>query len=140
MQSFQGISLIWVFIIMAGVAFIFGCRAFFAWLTVKQDAAADYTYKHANGMLPDALSREDYEAIYRRVYAPREAIYVAAGMLAVLLVTPIAMIIFEFGLNWIYNLSGQNRAIEPGFLAWHMKWTSIYTAEMNLARRFSFWL
>jgi len=39
-------------------------------------------------------------------------------MLAILLVTPIALKGFEVGLNFIYNLSGQNRVIEPGFLVW----------------------
>ncbi len=103
---------------MGGVALVFAVRAIAAWLAVRSDAIADYEYKHANGMVPDAISRENYEAIYRRVYAPRGAIYVAAGMIAILLLTPVAMVGFEFLLNFIYNLSGQNRAIEPGFLVW----------------------
>ena len=103
---------------MGTLALIFGLRAFLAWQSVRRDAAADYAYKRKNGMVPDAISREDYEAIYRRVYAPRGPIHVAGAMLAILLVTPIAMLGFEFSLDLIYNLSGQSRVIEPGFLVW----------------------
>lgn len=118
MATFTGISFMWTFIIMGGISLVFAVRAYLSWLTVRRDAAADYDYKHANGMLPGVISRETYEAIYRRVYAPRAALYVAGGMLAILLLTPVAMVIFEVVLNWIYNLSGQDRAIEPGFLVW----------------------
>jgi hypothetical protein len=39
-------------------------------------------------------------------------------MVAILIITPFAMIGFEAGLNLMYNLSGQSRVIEPGFLVW----------------------
>ena len=103
---------------MGAVAFVFGLRALVAWLAIRRDAATDYDYKYANGMVPDALPRDAYEAIYRRVYAPRGPMYIAAGMLAILILTPVAMIAFSYGLNLLYNLSGQNRAIEPGYLVW----------------------
>jgi len=103
---------------MGLLALIFGLRAFVAWQAVRRDAAADYDYKRANMMMPDALGRKDYETIYRRVYAPRGPIHVAGAMLAILLLTPVAMIVFEFSLNLMYNLSGQSRVIEPGYLVW----------------------
>ena len=103
---------------MGVLALIFGLRAFLAWQSVRKDAAADYDYKQANGMVPDAINRAEYEAIYRRVYAPRGPIHVAGAMIAILIFTPIAMLGFEYFLNLVYNLSGQNRVIEPGFLVW----------------------
>jgi len=118
MQKFDGISFIWALILMGVLALIFGIRAFVAWMAVRRDAQADYEYKFSNGMVPDAIDRENYERIYRKVYNPRGPIHVAAAMLAILLVTPIALKGFEVGLNFIYNLSGQNRVIEPGFLVW----------------------
>jgi len=39
-------------------------------------------------------------------------------MIAILVATPVAMLGFERGLNFIYNLSGQSRVIEPGYLVW----------------------
>ena len=118
MQKFQGISFVWALVLMAVLALIFGIRAFWGWRNVCSDAHADYEYKRANGMVPDAIERETYERIYRRVYGPRGPLHVAGAMLAILIATPIAMLGFEAGLNLIYNLSGQSRVIEPGYLVW----------------------
>jgi len=118
MKNFEGISFWWALFLMAGLALIFGVRAFLSHRQVIQDAKADYDYKRANGMLPDALGRETYERIYRRVYGPRGPAHVAIAMAAIVVATPLAMILFEFLFNLIYNLSGQNRVIEPGFLVW----------------------
>jgi len=104
---------------MGVLALIFALRALLAWQVVRRDARSDYAYKHANGMVPDAIDRGNYERIYRKVYNPRGPIHVAGAMIAILLVTPIAMKVFEVVFNLIYNLSGQNRVIEPGFLVWH---------------------
>jgi len=118
MQKFEGISFIWALVLMAALALIFGVRTLLGWQQVRRDARDDYVYKQANGMVPDSLDRDNYEQIYRRVYGPRGPIHVAGAMLAILIATPIAMIGFEAGLNLIYNLSGQNRVIEPGYLVW----------------------
>lgn len=103
---------------MAVLALFFGARALMGWRQVRQDAREDFAYKRGNGMLPDTLTQGDYEHIYRRVYGPRGPAYVAAAMVGILLLTPLAMIGFEAALNWMYNLSGQSRVIEPGFLVW----------------------
>lgn len=118
MQKFSGISFEWALILMGVLALIFGARAFLAWHRVGRDAQEDYAYKKSNGMVPDALDRESYQRIYRKVYSPRGLIHVAGAMVAILIATPIAMFIFEPFLNWIYNLSGQSRVIEPGYLVW----------------------
>lgn len=118
MQKFEGISFIWALVLMGALALIFGLRAALAWRSVRVDAREDYDYKQANGMVPDALDRETYEAIYRRVHSPRGPLHVAGAMLAILIATPIAMFIFEAVLNLFYNASGQSRVIEPGFLVW----------------------
>ncbi len=118
MQSFDGISFWWALTLMATLAVFFGLRAGLAWMRVRADAREDYEYKYGNGMLPDTLAREAYERIYRRVYRPRGPLHVAGAMVAILVVTPIAMIVFEYGLNVMYNLSGQSRVIEPGYLVW----------------------
>lgn len=118
MQKFEGISFIWALVLMGIIALAFAVRAFLGWLQVRRDARADYDYKRANGMVPDVMNREVYEQIYRRVYGPRGPVHVAGALLAILIATPIAMLGFEKGLNLIYNLSGQSRVIEPGYLVW----------------------
>ena len=118
MQKFEGISFVWALVLMGSLALIFILRALLAWVQVRRDAREDYNYKHTNAMVPDAIDRDAYEQIYRRVYGPRGPLHVAAAMIAILLITPVAMLGFEAGLNLIYNLSGQSRVIEPGFLVW----------------------
>jgi len=118
MQKFQGISFIWALVLMGFLALFFGLRSFLAWRAVRQDAQADFDYKRANGMVPDMLERETYARIYQRVYGPRGPLHVAAAMAGIVMATPIAMIIFEAALNGLYNLSGQSRVIEPGYLVW----------------------
>ena len=118
MQKFEGISFVWALVLIGSLDVIFILRALLAWDQVRRDAREDYNYKHANAMVPDAIDRDAYEQIYRRVYGPRGPLHVAAAMIAILLITPVAMLGFEAGLNLIYNLSGQSRVIEPGFLVW----------------------
>jgi len=118
MQKFEGISFIWALILMGVIALVFAARAFIGWQQVRNDAREDYEYKQVRGMVPGAMNRETYEQIYRRVYNPRGPLHVAGAMLAILIATPIAMWGFSFGLDLIYNLSGQSRKIEPGYLVW----------------------
>lgn len=118
MQKFEGISFLWALALMGVLALIFTVRAIWAWQQVRRDAQADYAYKQANGMVPDMIDRSTYEQIYRRVYGPRGPLHVAGAMAAILLITPLAMYGFEAGLDLMYNLSGQSRVIEPGFLVW----------------------
>ena len=118
MQKFEGISFVWALVLMGGIALFFAVRALLSWRQVRRDAQADYAYKQSNGMVPNSMTQGAYEAIYRRVYSPRGPLHVAGAMLAILIATPIAMWGFALGLNLIYNLSGQNRVIEPGYLVW----------------------
>lgn len=118
MRSFDGISFWWALIGGLVLAAIFGLRAWLGRRQVRADARADYDYKAAQNMVPVGLSRDDYVAIYMRVYGPRAQTHIFAGFVAILIATPIAMFLLEQGLNFVYNLSGQSRVIEPGFLVW----------------------
>jgi len=119
MQSFEGISFIWALVLMGVLAVVFSIRAFLAWQIIRRDAQADYAFKQSNGMLPGAIDREDYERIYRKVYNPRGPIHVAAAMIAILVITPFAMKAVEIIFELVYQLSGQSRVVEPGYLVWH---------------------
>jgi hypothetical protein len=118
MRSFDGISFWWALIMLGALALFFGARTALGWVRVRGDASDDYDYKKGQGMVPDGLPREAYERIYKRVYGPRGPAHVAAGALAILVLTPVVMFAFEAFLNLMYNLSGQSRVIEPGYLVW----------------------
>lgn len=118
MRSFEGISFWWALTLLGVIALIFGFRSWWGMQSVKSDARADYEYKLKNNMIPAGLDQTSYEQLYRRVHGPRAQFHIFIGVVAILLMTPIAMLVLEQGLNLIYNLSGQNRVIEPGFLVW----------------------
>lgn len=87
-------------------------------IQVRSDARSDYAYKSEQKMIPRGLKQADYEKIYMRVYGPRSQTYMFAGIMGILIGSPIAMYILQQGLNMAYHMSGQNRVIEPGYLVW----------------------
>lgn len=118
MKSFDGISFWWALIGGMVLAVIFGLRAWLGRRRVRADAQADYEYKLAQKMVPPGLSQDEYSDIYMRVFGPRAQTHIFIGFVGVLIATPIAMFALEQGLNFIYNVTGQSRVIEPGFLVW----------------------
>ncbi|WP_409432726.1 hypothetical protein ACJ3XI_11025 [Litorimonas sp. RW-G-Af-16] len=109
---------VWALCLLALVASIYSVRAALGYANVARDAEDDFAYKTPKAMIPAGLSKEAYVEIYRRVNNPRAAAYVAGGLWSILLLTPVIFKALEWGLNLIYNLSGQNRVIEPGYLVW----------------------
>lgn len=118
MISFGGLSFNWFLLLFIGIGFFYALRAGLGYVNVARDAKADYDYKLAQDMVDKRLSEMQYIKIYRRVHNPRSAAYVAATIFAIFIITPVTMAIFESVYNMIYNLSGQSRVIEPGFLVW----------------------
>jgi len=118
MITFGGISFNWFILGFALIGLIYALRAGLGYYNVAKDAQADYAYKHPQGMIDTRLSKESYIRIYRRVHNPRSSTYVAAAIFAIFAITPITLTIFEYVYNIIYNISGQSRVIEPGFLVW----------------------
>lgn len=109
---------IWVLGLVGIVAVLCGLRAILSYRAVASDAQADYDYKAEQGMIPKGLSQSRYIQIYRRVNNPRAAGYAASGLALILLTTPLIFWGLEWGLRMLYNLSGQDRVIEPGYLVW----------------------
>ena len=97
---------------------MYAVRAAVGYYNVARDAKADYDYKYPQGMVDDRLTEEAYIRVYKRVYNPRSLVYIAATIFAIFIITPISMVVFEYIYNIIYNLTGQSRVIEPGFLVW----------------------
>ncbi|MGB6229354.1 MAG: hypothetical protein WBF53_04410 [Litorimonas sp.] len=103
---------------VALVALAFTIRAVLAWTGLGREAADDYAYRRANGMIPNGVDETAFVAAYRRVNAPRVAIYMAGTLWAVLLATPVIAKIMEVGLDAAWQMAGRPRAIEPGYLVW----------------------
>lgn len=118
MQKFEGISFVWALIIIGGIALLYGFRAYLGYRAVAKDAEADYTYKFSEGMLDKRLSREGYIRAYKRYNNPRSTAFVGIGMASILLLTVPAMLLIQFIYENVWQLSGQSRMFEPGFLVW----------------------
>ncbi|MEP1231241.1 MAG: hypothetical protein ABJG88_11235 [Litorimonas sp.] len=118
MITFGGISFNWFILLFAVIGVIYALRAIAGYYAVGRDARADYDYKHPQGMIDNRLNEESYIRVYKRVHNPRNLAYIAVTIFSIFALTPVSMIIFEYVFNIIYNLSGQSRVIEPGFLVW----------------------
>ncbi len=118
MSVLDASSLWFVFGLFLLIACVFGLRAFLGYRRVAADAAADYDYKRANNMIPKSMGREQYIEIYKRVNDPRGLAYIAVGLGLIIITTPLLFFLLEQFLQLLYNLSGQSRSIEPGYLVW----------------------
>lgn len=102
---------------VALAALVFTARALFGRLGLAREAADDYSYRSANGMIGDVDPRT-YVATYKRVNAPRFATHAAAALWAVLALTPVIAMALEFLLDLLWQATGQSRVFEPGYLVW----------------------
>lgn len=118
MPSLSGISFNWFIAIIGVIIAFYGIRAFLGYRSVARDAEADYTYKTQNGMDNPLLSKEGYIRAYKRFYNPRGSLYVAGTLTAMVVLMPVALIIIQFLLEQLYQMTGRSRIVEPGFLVW----------------------
>jgi len=118
MITFGGISFNWFILLFALIGIFYAVRAALGYYNVARDAKADYDYKLPQGMVDKRLNEESYIRVFKRVHNPRSTAYIAGTIFTIFAITPITMVIFEHGYNLVYNLSGQSRVIEPGFLVW----------------------
>lgn len=103
---------------VALVAAAFTVRAAIGWLGLNREAEGDFEYRTQNGMIPTDIDRAAFVDTYRRVNGPRTATYAAVALWSVLLATPIIAKTLEILLDLLWQLSGQSRVFEPGYLVW----------------------
>lgn len=118
MRNFEGISFLWAVAILALIGLLYSVRAYIGFRDIERDAQEDYGYKQERGMLDGRLSREGYIRVFKRLHSPRRPAYIATAIFAILIFTWPIMGALSFLLEQLYQLSGQNRVFEPGFLVW----------------------
>lgn len=118
MPTIYGISASWAFIIPALIIAFYAARAFFGYRNVARDAQDDYRYKQEHNMLPSGISHDGYINAFRRFHNPRGPLYVALTLTALMVLTPVVMIIIQFFLEQLYQATGRSRVFEPGYLVW----------------------
>lgn len=117
-MTIGGVTFNWFIILIALIGLIYAVRAAIGYYNVAKDAHEDYDYKKRNDMMDARLSEAEYVNIYRRTNNPRSTAYIAMTIFTIFVITPVSMFIFEHVYTFIYNVSGQSRVIEPGFLVW----------------------
>jgi len=145
MQKFEGISFVWALIIIGAIALLYGLRALLGYRAVARDAEADYEYKRSEGMIDKRLTRAAYIRAYKRFNNPRSTAFVGIGMASILLLTVPAMLVIQFIYKNLWQISGQSRVFEPGFLVWQFVlffsmigiWTAIGYVTARRYHRFA---
>jgi len=144
MPSLSGLSFHWALLIIGVIVVFYGLRAVIGYRNVARDAQDDFDYKSQHKMLPKGLSQASYIRAYKRFHNPRAPLYVALIMLAIIVLTPVAMILIQFLLEQLYQATGRSRVFEPGFLVWQffiyflllLSWASIaYFGARRFYRR-----
>lgn len=103
---------------VALVALAFTARAVIGWAGLTSDAKGDFDYRTQHNMIPAGIDQSTFVNTYRRVNGPRTSTYSAVALWSVLLATPIIAKLLEVGLELLWQLSGQSRVFEPGYLVW----------------------
>ncbi len=105
MLSFERYSLYWVIGLIALIAVIYIVRAVLGYRAVARDAEDDFDYKTERNMLDPDIPRSVYVTAYRRVHSPRHLAYVAGGVVAMLVLTPLAIAVYNMvaAQIWIAN-------------------------------------
>jgi hypothetical protein len=103
---------------VALVALAFTLRAAIGWAGLGREAEGDFDYRTEHGMIPHDIDRAAFVSTYRRVNGPRTSTYCAVTLWSVLLATPIIAKILEVALELLWQMSGQSRVFEPGYLVW----------------------
>jgi hypothetical protein len=137
----QGISFLWVLAAIAALAVIFGLRTWLAYRRLTAEAEAEWDYQVSENMQDLRLTKTAFVRAFRKVSAPRASLYLAGGLAAILLLTPIAFGLINLGLYGVWKASGESRVFEPGYLVWEF---SIFFAIIaiwaligaNVARRY----
>jgi len=118
MNTFDDYSLAWLLLAIGLIALAMILRAWLGYRAVAQDAETDYAYKKDEGMIDKRLSKDGYIRAYKRYYAPRKPVYMGFGFLAVLVLTPLAMMLFSLISAEIWKLAGRPEDYAPQSLVW----------------------
>lgn len=118
MQKFDDTSLLWFLAVIGLIASVFVLRAWRGYRRVAQDAESDYVYKSDQKMIDPRMTKDGYIRAYKRFYAPRSLAYAGAGFAAVLILTPLVVVIYSIVSVQLWTLAGQPLEYAPKTLVW----------------------
>ncbi len=118
MTNFERYSMLWLLGLIAIIALFYIVRAVLGYQRVAQDAKSDYIYKSENNMIDDRISKEGYIRAYKRFYAPRNHAYIGGGILAVAVLTPLALGFIQYVSMFFWINAGRPPIYAPHGFVW----------------------
>jgi len=118
MLSFERYSLYWVLGMIALIAVIYIVRAVMGYRSVAEDAVSDFDYKAERNMLDPDIPKTAYVAAYKRFHAPRHLAYIAGAVLTMLVLTPIAIAIYNMVAAQLWIANGRPPIYAPHGFVW----------------------
>ena len=115
-MNFDTSPALWLLAGVLLVALVWALRAWLGFRSVREDARADYAFRQERGMAGAEGPEELYVRAYTRVHGPRAQGYTAAGLVAVVVLTPVLLRLADLVMVGVWQLSGRERTFEPGFL------------------------
>ena len=114
----SGLSFLWVIGGVALLAALIGLRALLAYRRLRQEAEGDWDYQVSENMQDLRLTKAAYVRAYCKVNAPRAPLYLAGGLFAILISTPVIFSLINVALWGLWKSTDESRVFEPGYLVW----------------------
>ncbi len=115
---FEKYSALWMLLLVGLIALYYVIRAFVAAQRVNRDAGTEYVYRRDERSLELPADEAQYIRAYKRFHNPRREWYLGFSGLAVVFVTPPAILIYEFIYNIFWEQSGSPFEYGPGTIVW----------------------
>jgi len=117
-QFMTGINFLWIIAVLGVPALLFGLRAWFGYRTLERDAIADWDYLVSENMHDLRMTKVAYVRAFKKVHAPRAAMYIAVTIAVIALITIPAFALINATLWGFWILMEKSQDYEPGYLVW----------------------
>jgi len=111
---FDSIPFFWTLVVLGLIALIFAVRAYLGYRRLPAEAADDWDYQVSQNMQELRLTKQAYVRAYKKVNAPRGALYIACVFAAIVVLTPLAFALINSVLWSLWSASGDPIEIKLG--------------------------
>lgn len=118
MGMIEKYSALWMLLVLALIAVYYIVRAFFASQQVRRDAQSEFEYRKNEKSLELSASSQQYVRAYNRFNNPRREWYLGLSGLIIVLLTPPAILLYEFVFDILWVRSGSPYEYGPGTIVW----------------------
>lgn len=107
-----------VIIILLGLALVNAVRAVIVSTRIRREAPEDFKYRQTHGMIDASATENDFTKAFKRSHGARGSVYAAVTLFSAAILTPPLLAFISISYDFIWRMTGQDRAFEPGYLVW----------------------